>query len=187
MTKNTIIGFFLAIFLAFGLGFSVNSCGKNSDGAFIDTAKARIDTIYDTTYDTIIKDGKLKLRIDSFYYDETTYIFKNYKDTLKMKTLFDSLFVKVDSDSVVTTIHHSQMVKAIDVAYKFNRDSSKLSLTEHQLSACTTGLNKTKMACDSALDSAKKVIISDNGVDKKTLTIGGLIILILGVFAGTQL
>lgn len=187
MTKNTIIGFFLAIFLAFGLGFSVNSCGKNSDGAFIDTAKARIDTIYDTTYDTIIKDGKLKLRIDSFYYEETTYITINYNDTLKMKALFDSMYVKNDTDTVITTIHHSQMVKTIDMGYKFNRDSSKLWLTEHQLSACTTGLNKTKMACDSALDSAKKVIVSDNGVDKKTLTIGGLIILILGVFAGTQL
>ena len=158
---NKINGILVAIIIALcGLSLYQHNMNK-SDGVLgvstIDSIVAVSETTYTHIVDTIKYIETKKVEANVKYGKDVGYIASIKGDTSLLKKAFDSVYTVVKPDSF-TTVGYSQIEGALVVNSKFNRDSTKLSLTETQLSLCNNGLTELKNINISLADSAKSLV-----------------------------
>ena len=159
--KNNIIVVVLIILVSFASffgGIKYSTTNKSVDTKKIDTIAARIDTIYSHTTDTIRVLKYKKELADANFSKESGHLYSIKKDTAAIKKQFDSVFVKTKVDSN-TSVGYSQIFGALLVNDKYVRDSTKLLLTDTQLTVCEHGLDSIHTNAIRLADTAKKVAI----------------------------
>ena len=152
--KNNIIVVVLIILVSFASffgGIKYSTTNKSVDTKKIDTIAARIDTIYSHTTDTIRVLKYKKELADANFSKESGHLYA-------IKKQFDSVFVKTKVDSN-TSVGYSQIFGALLVNDKYVRDSTKLLLTDTQLTVCEHGLDSIHTNAIRLADTAKKVAI----------------------------
>lgn len=173
----------------------LNNNNKGSvDTTNIGDSKAKIDTVINNIKDTVEVKGKDKLRIDTLYIIDSTKLASLYKDTTALKIKFDSIYPRKPLDTTNTKVGYSQISQSILTKYELDRDSAKLSITESQLSTCTTGVNTLEGKIDTLVNLSKETAKESYNLGYKDgskyniwkISTLGLIILTVGIVLGAQ-
>lgn len=158
---NKINGILVAIIIAL-CGLSLYQHNMDKSGGVvgvstIDSIVAVSETTYTHIVDTIKYIETNKVEANVKYDKDVGYIASIKGDTSLLKKAFDSVYAISQPDSF-TNVGYSQLDGTLIVNSKFIRDSTKLFLTESQLSICTTGVTELRNINVSLADTAKSLI-----------------------------
>jgi hypothetical protein len=158
---NKMNGILIAIIVALSGLLIYQNRSARLDGVIGISTIDRLVEVSETTYthivDTIKYIDTKKTEVNVKYNRDAEHIASIRGDTSLLKKTFDSVYVISEPDSS-TDVRYSQIEGALVVNSKFIRDSTKLFLTENQLSTCTTGVTQLRNINVMLADSSKSLI-----------------------------